>query len=108
LEIGMPTPDGPRTLVHDCTLDVALGESVGLVGESGSGKTLSVRAIAGLLPESFTTAGTIRVEGKDLASLDERGRRELRALRIGMAFQTPRAHLNPLRTIGDFLTEALV
>ena len=108
LEITMPTPDGPRTLVHDCTLDVSLGESVGLVGESGSGKTLSVRAIAGLLPETFTTAGTIRVEGQDLASLDERGRRELRALRIGMAFQTPRAHLNPLRTIGDFLTEALV
>ncbi|AQY02754.1 MULTISPECIES: nickel ABC transporter ATP-binding protein NikE [Microbacterium] len=108
LEITMPTPDGSRTLVHDCTLDVALGESVGLVGESGSGKTLSVRAIAGLLPETFTTAGTIRVEGQDLESLDERGRRELRALRIGMAFQTPRAHLNPLRTIGDFLTEALV
>ncbi|WP_312170885.1 ABC transporter ATP-binding protein [Microbacterium sp.] len=108
LEIGMPTPDGPRTLVHDCTLEVALGESVGLVGESGSGKTLSVRAIAGLLPQTFTTAGTIRVEGQDLAALDERGRRELRALRIGMAFQTPRAHLNPLRTIGDFLTEALI
>ncbi|WP_311243510.1 ABC transporter ATP-binding protein [Microbacterium sp. WCS2018Hpa-23] len=108
LEIGMPTPEGPRTLVHDCTLDVALGESVGLVGESGSGKTLSVRAIAGLLPETFTTGGTIRVEGQDLAALDERGRRELRALHIGMAFQTPRAHLNPLRTIGDFLTEALV
>lgn len=108
LEIAMPTPDGSRTLVHDCTLDVALGESVGLVGESGSGKTLSVRAIAGLLPETFTTGGTIRVEGQDLAALDGRGRRELRALRIGMAFQTPRAHLNPLRTIGDFLTEALV
>ncbi|WP_295100883.1 ABC transporter ATP-binding protein [uncultured Microbacterium sp.] len=108
LAIGMPTPEGPRMLVHDCTLDVDLGESVGLVGESGSGKTLSVRAIAGLLPESFTTAGSIRVEGQDLASLDDRGRRELRALRIGMAFQTPRAHLNPLRTIGDFLTEALV
>ncbi|WP_223622535.1 ABC transporter ATP-binding protein [Microbacterium sp. EST19A] len=108
LEIAMPTPEGPRTLVHDCTLDVALGESVGLVGESGSGKTLSVRAIAGLLPESFTTGGTIAVEGQDLAALDERARRDLRAHRIGMAFQTPRAHLNPLRTIGDFLTEALI
>lgn len=108
LKIAMPTPVGPRALVHDCTLDVALGESVGLVGESGSGKTLSVRAIAGLLPESFTTSGTIAVEGQDLAALDERARRELRARRIGMAFQTPRAHLNPLRTIGDFLTEALI
>lgn len=108
LKIGMPTPEGPRTLVHDCTLDVALGESVGLVGESGSGKTLSVRAIAGLLPASFAVSGAITVEGQDLATLDERGRRELRAHRIGMAFQTPRAHLNPLRTIGDFLTEAMI
>lgn len=108
LEVGMPTADGPRTLVHDCSLEVALGESVGLVGESGSGKTLSVRAIAGLLPAHFTTSGTIAVEGQDLAALDERSRRELRAHRIGMAFQTPRAHLNPLRTIGDFLTEALI
>ena len=108
LGVGMPTAAGPRALVHDCTLEVGLGESVGLVGESGSGKTMSVRAVAGLLPEGFTTSGTIAVEGQDLASLDARGRRELRARRIGMAFQTPRAHLNALRTIGDFMTEAMV
>ncbi|WP_297006160.1 ABC transporter ATP-binding protein [uncultured Corynebacterium sp.] len=97
-----------RTLVHDSTLHVTAGETLGLVGESGSGKSLTLRAVAGLLPEDFRYEGTIRVDGRVLADLTPGELRELRAHRIGMIFQTPRAHLNPLRTIGDFLTEALV
>jgi peptide/nickel transport system ATP-binding protein len=97
-----------RTLVHECTFHVDAGEALGLVGESGSGKTLSTRAIAGLLPEGFTTEGTIRIDGEDILSLSPRRLREVRARRIGMVFQSPRAHLNSLRTIGDFMTEALV
>lgn len=108
LDIFAPTPDGPRQLVFDSTLSVKKGEAVGLVGESGSGKTLTVRAVAGLLPDSFTSNGTIAVEGRDLAGLDGPDLRGLRARRLGMIFQTPRAHLNPLRTIGDFMTEALI
>ncbi len=108
LSIFAPGHDGPRPLVTESSLTVATGESVGLVGESGSGKTLTVRAIAGLLPDGFTTTGTIRVDGRDFAELSPRELRDLRARRMGMIFQTPRAHLNPLRTIGDFMTEALV
>lgn len=108
LSICMPGDDGPRALVSESSLTVAAGESVGLVGESGSGKTLTVRAIAGLLPDGFTTSGAIRFEGKDFADFAPRDLRDLRARRFGMIFQTPRAHLNPLRTIGDFMTEALV
>lgn len=104
LSVGLPG----RTLVHDCTVSVGVGEAVGLVGESGSGKTLSVRAVAGLLPEAFTTGGSIRILGRDIAEMSAPELRDLRATRIGMVFQTPRAHLNPLRTIGDFMTEALV
>ena len=104
--LSIATPE--RTLVHDCTLAVEAGEAVGLVGESGSGKTLSVRAVAGLLPAHFETGGAIRILGHDIASMPPRELRDLRSRRIGMVFQTPRAHLNPLRTIGDFLTEALV
>lgn len=108
LSIVLPTAEGGRTLVQDSSFTVATGESVGLVGESGSGKTLTVRAIAGLLPENFLTTGSIRVDGVELSSLAPAELRELRATRMGMIFQTPRAHLNSLRTIGDFLTEALV
>ncbi|MFF2493438.1 nickel ABC transporter ATP-binding protein NikE [Agromyces sp. NPDC058064] len=108
LDIFAPGPAGPRQLVFDSTLSVARGEAVGLVGESGSGKTLTVRAVAGLLPEGFTTSGAIRIDGQELGAMRPRELRALRARRIGMVFQTPRAHLNPLRTIGDFMTEALV
>jgi len=97
-----------RTLVHDCTLQVHAGEAVGLVGESGSGKTLSTRAVAGLLPDGFAVGGTIRIDGEDLSLLPAARLRDVRARRLGMVFQTPRAHLNPFRTIGDFMTEALV
>ncbi|UUT35978.1 ATP-binding cassette domain-containing protein [Microbacterium elymi] len=94
--------------MFDSSLTVGRGEAVGLVGESGSGKTLTVRAVAGILPEGFTTRGAIRIDGRDIDTMSGRDLRDLRARRIGMIFQTPRAHLNPLRTIGDFMTEALV
>ncbi|WP_062298727.1 ABC transporter ATP-binding protein [Demequina maris] len=106
-QLAVATPAG-RTLVHDCTLAVRAGETLGLVGESGSGKTLSTRAVAGLLPSGFRSTGAIRIDGHDIASLPARDLRDLRARRLGMVFQTPRAHLNPLRSIGDFMTEALV
>lgn len=108
LDIFAPGSHGPRQLVFGTSLSVHRGEAVGLVGESGSGKTLTVRAVAGLLPDGFTTDGSIRIDGQDLREMSARGLRELRARRLGMIFQTPRAHLNPLRTIGDFMTEALV
>ncbi|GAA1963406.1 ABC transporter ATP-binding protein [Agromyces allii] len=110
VSIATPAPAGGsgRTLVHDCTLQVHAGEALGLVGESGSGKTLSTRAVAGLLPEGFTVGGTIRIDGDDVSLLPPARLREVRARRLGMVFQTPRAHLNPFRTIGDFMTEALV
>ncbi len=108
LDIYAPSGAGARQLVFDSTLSVGRGEAVGLVGESGSGKTLTVRAVAGLLPDGFTTSGRIRIDGQNLDAMSPRALRELRARRMGMIFQTPRAHLNPLRTIGDFMTEALV
>ncbi|MEB7505768.1 ABC transporter ATP-binding protein [Arthrobacter koreensis] len=108
ISIAAPGINGPHTLVHDCTLHVRAGEALGLVGESGSGKTLSARAVAGLLPDGFTVGGSIRVDGEDISVLGPKQLRDVRARRIGMVFQTPRAHLNPLRTIGDFMTEALI
>ncbi|WP_448719627.1 nickel ABC transporter ATP-binding protein NikE [Microbacterium natoriense] len=108
LDIFAPGADGPRQLVFGSSLAVQRGEARGLVGESGSGKTLTVRAVAGLLPEGFTTSGSVRVDGRDLGDMSAGALRELRARRIGMVFQTPRAHLNPLRTIGDFMTEAMI
>lgn len=108
LGVTASAASGRGTLVADCTVQVARGEAVGLVGESGSGKTLSVRSVAGLLPHGFSTSGAIRYAGTDLQSLTPAQRRDLRAQHIGIVFQTPRTHLNQLRTIGEFMTEAMV
>ncbi|OFI38618.1 ABC transporter ATP-binding protein [Arthrobacter sp. SW1] len=97
-----------RKLLDGVTLEVDDGESVALVGESGSGKTLITRAALGLFPDRSQRSGTVSVRGLDTLTA---GRRELLRLRrehASMIFQDPRAGINPVRTVGDFLTETLV
>jgi oligopeptide/dipeptide ABC transporter ATP-binding protein len=93
-------------VLRDVSLEVGEGEAVGLVGESGSGKSMTARSIARLLPEGARVEGAIRFRDRDVAAL--RGG-ELRRFRedVAMVFQDPRAHVNPVRRIGDFMTEAL-
>ena len=94
-------------LVHDLSLSVAAGEVLAIVGESGSGKTLSVFAVAGLLPPALkVTAGRIQLAGEDLLALDAVTRRARAGSRIGMVFQDPLSSFNPVRRIGLALTES--
>ncbi len=95
-----------RPVLRDMSLEVGEGEAVGLVGESGSGKSMTARSIARLLPDGAQVEGSIRFRDRDVAAL--RGG-ELRRFRedVAMVFQDPRAHVNPVRRIGDFMTEAL-
>jgi len=89
-----------RRVVHDVSLDVAPGETLGLVGESGSGKTTIARAIVGLAP---VASGTIELAG---VSLCGRGGRQ-RARDVQYVFQDPYSSLNPTRTIAQTLLEAM-
>lgn len=97
-----------RRVVHDVTLDVSEGEAVGLVGESGAGKSMASRAVIRLLPPGAMTHGDIRMSGRSVPSMDREELRQLRLRDVAMIFQDPRAHVNPVRRIGDFLTEALI
>jgi peptide/nickel transport system ATP-binding protein len=88
------------------SIEVGESESVGLVGESGSGKTTLARCVVGLETPS---AGRVVVDGVDAseyARLDAATRRQLRR-RVQMIFQDPYSSLNPVRTIGAALREAL-
>ncbi|WP_436529550.1 ABC transporter ATP-binding protein [Actinoplanes sp. HUAS TT8] len=98
---------GERVILRDVTLSVAEGEAVGLVGESGSGKSMTVRSVLRMLPAGAEVTGSIRFGGTEVNGLTGAGLRRLRSRDVAMVFQDPRATTNPVRTIGDFLTEVL-
>ena len=95
-----------RPVLHDVSLEIGKGEAVGLVGESGSGKSMTARAIARLLPDRAAVRGSVRFDGTEVLPLQGADLRAYRR-RIAVVFQDPRAHINPVRSIGDFLTEDL-
>ncbi|MEE6269379.1 MULTISPECIES: ABC transporter ATP-binding protein [Streptomyces] len=100
-------PRTARPVLDGVDLTVSAGETVALVGESGSGKTLTSRSVLRLLPPGAVAEGRITVAGADVLTLTPRQLRTLRAGTAAMIFQDPRAAINPLRRIGDFLTESL-
>lgn len=111
LRIDLPGPGRrapARTVVHDVSLQVAPGVSVGLVGESGSGKSMTTKAVMGLLPKGATTHGTLSFRGEDLGTFDRRRWSTYRGHDVSLIHQDPRAHTNPLLTIRDFLVEGVV
>ncbi len=84
-------------------LGLAAGETVGLVGESGSGKTTLAKALIGL---NRPSAGTVRLDGRDLTALKRADRLWLRR-RVQMIFQDPLSSLSPRMRIRKLLAEPL-
>jgi oligopeptide/dipeptide ABC transporter ATP-binding protein len=95
-----------RPVLSDVSLRIDEGEALGLVGESGSGKSMTARAVARLLPGGARTSGAVRFDGEDVLALGGGALRRYRE-RVAMIFQDARAHVNPVRRIGDFMTEGL-
>ena len=93
----------PVQAVVDASIAVGSGEIVGLVGESGCGKSTLARAAVGLISP---TAGTIVLEGRQLAPLTRRAR-DRHDARLQMVFQNPYASLNPRRRIGPQIADSL-
>jgi peptide/nickel transport system ATP-binding protein len=90
---GMFRKPRPLHAVNGVNLDIGCGDVVAIVGESGCGKTTLMRMMLGLLKP---TAGTVRLAGADLASLDRRGI----ARRVQPVFQDPYSSLNPRKRVG--------
>jgi len=89
--------------VDGVSLSIRPGETVGLIGESGSGKSTLARLLVDLVRPS---AGQVRFDGQDLATLDATARRAYRR-DAQMIFQDPVASLSPRMTIGRLLAEPL-
>ena len=90
--------------VDDVSFSVRTGTTFALVGESGSGKSTTARMIMRLLEPS---SGTVRVQGKDVTSIQGREKRELwRSLQL--VYQNPDSALDPRLTVRDIVAEPLV
>jgi oligopeptide/dipeptide ABC transporter ATP-binding protein len=106
LRIGLRRRGFELVLVDDVSFSVAPGERYGLVGESGSGKSMTLRAIAGLLPAGVEVlSGAVRYAGRDLLSMSPRERRALMGPGIAMIFQEPLTALNPTARVGAQIAE---
>ena len=98
-----------RKLIDAVSFDLGRGEILGLVGESGSGKSMICRALVQLLPSKAIsiTGGSVMLAGRDLTMLDHDAMRAVRGAEIGMVFQNPTSHLDPVMRIGDQIAEGI-
>lgn len=101
--------DYERTeVVRGVDFAVDPGQVVALVGESGSGKSTTAQSLIGLLPAGGRIdSGRVVFDGRDVTSLSRRELRELRGRSIGYIPQDPMTSLNPVRRVGEQVSEAL-
>ena len=98
----------PAQAVVDVSFTLREGEVLGLVGESGCGKTTLVLSLMRLLPANGRIVdGTVLLDGIDLLSLSEGEMARMRWNEIAIIFQGAMNALNPVRTVGDQIAEAI-
>ncbi len=108
LTTGFPSGDRWLPAVQDVSFDLSSGETLALVGESGSGKSLTAYSLLRLVPPpGRILGGEIRLDGRDIVTLDESELEQIRGARISLIFQEPMSALNPVLTIGSQLVEAM-
>jgi peptide/nickel transport system ATP-binding protein len=106
LSLRFDTQQGAVYALRNVSMTVPRGEIVGVVGESGSGKSTLALAIMRLLSSNAViSAGAIVFCGSDLRKLPEDEMRAIQGTRISMVFQDPMTSLNPVRSIGQQMTD---
>jgi oligopeptide/dipeptide ABC transporter ATP-binding protein len=104
VHVRFNTAAGVVRAVNGVSLDLAVGETLGLVGESGCGKSTLGKAILRLVP---IAVGEIRVEGVDIAPLDKARLNDMRR-KVQMIFQDPYGSLNPRSTVGRSVAQPMI
>lgn len=113
--------DAGSVLVDKLSYELRQGQTLAIVGESGSGKSIASLALLGLLPDSLTVSGEVKLAGSAgltvlpianaNVSVSAKARnaalRSIRGQRIGMVFQEPMTALNPLHTVAKQIAESL-
>ena len=108
LHVGFSTRNGLVQAVRGICLQLHVGETLGIVGESGSGKSVTAFAVTHLLEAAGRiTGGKIAYKGQDITNANWKTLRSVHGAAISMIFQNPRAALNPIRTVGLQIADAI-
>src|SRR5215813_3922535 len=103
------TDDGIVKAVDGVSFTLEKGKTLGIVGESGSGKSVTCLTIMGLNDRKNTiTSGEAIFAGENLLTAGSRRLREIRGNDMAMIFQDPMTSLNPVKSIGAQLNEAIL
>ncbi|MFQ4150237.1 ABC transporter ATP-binding protein [Arthrobacter sp. LAPM80] len=99
---------GPTRVVSGVSFTVCPGECLALVGESGSGKSVTARSLLGLAGRgSLVQAKACEIGGNDARKLSQGRWRSLRGKQVGFILQDALTSLDPLRTVGKEIDDAL-
>lgn len=108
LHVYFQTNTGVAKVINGIDFTIERGQTAALVGETGCGKSVTAKAILGLLADNAKIPeGTIRYDGKDLLSLSEGERQQLRGSEMTMIMQNPMTSLNPVFTVGEQMVDVL-
>jgi len=106
LTVSYHTERGHLRALRNINMQIEPGRIIGIVGESGCGKSTLISAIIRLLaPNALVEEGSVLFKERDLLGLEPEAMRGLRGDEISMVFQDPMTSLNPVRTIGQQMTD---
>jgi oligopeptide/dipeptide ABC transporter ATP-binding protein len=94
--------------VRDVSFELKATERLGVVGESGSGKSALALSILGLIePPGRVVEGEVMLGGRDISKLSDRQLSAVRGKEIALVLQDPSSALDPVKTIGAQIVEAI-
>ena len=104
------TEEGVVKAVDGVDFEIYPGETIGIVGESGCGKSVTSLSIMRLVesPPGRIVDGSIMFDGDDIVNKNQKEMRKIRGNDISMIFQEPMTSLNPVYTVGDQISEAII
>ena len=108
LAVDFATRRGVVHAIDDININLNKGEVIAIVGESGSGKSVTAYSILNLLGNNGKIAkGSITFDGMNLENPSASLLKDIRGREIAMIFQNPMSTLNPIRKVGDQLSDML-
>ena len=103
------TDDGVVQAVSGVSFSLEKGKTLGIVGESGSGKSVTCLSVMGLVDKrNAELEGSVKLEGEEILNASPRQMQDIRGTKMAMIFQDPMTSLNPVKTIGWQLEEAVI